>query len=516
MTRTRRSGYDGGAARDALWETVVGEGGIGQIRLRTFRAEDATFADALCEEAGRLDVVHAPASAMDTTSPWFVAERDASPFGLLCLKDDGLVDALFVPQASEADLDGALIALCRVAAQRGLTHLSTRHREELAALFHRAGFQLSDTQDRRRILSIDLTAPVPHNRLTFGDEEAQAAADAVRSGYWAQGPRVKQLEELLVREAGGGHAVCVASGLGALRLALRALGVGPGDAVIVPAYSCVALANAVLAIGAEPIPVDVRADDWNLDPDRVREAVRVRAAKAVIAVNTFGCPADIDALRDAAQAPVIEDCAHAFGGAPGGQALGTRGDLAVLSFYATKLVGAGEGGAVLTRRDDAAEFITQWRDYTNQEPDPTRLNDKMTDIEAAIACCQMQRLPELLAARAALAARYNELLENAARRGLVGLPSRRTGRVWYRYVVELKCDVAPVAAAMATAGVQAVRPVLDWRGAGETASPAADAAYTRLLSLPLYPLLSHWEQTRAADALLDALGDTTGEHASLS
>src|SRR5580765_1787737 len=169
---------------------------------------------------------------------------------------------------------------------------------------------------------------VPHKRLTFGEAEARAAAEAVASGQWSGGPRVQALERGLSGRAGRAHAIGVASGLAALRLGLKALGVARGDEVIVPAYSCVALANAPLALGASPIVADV-ADDWNLDP-RAVAAVRTSRTRAVIAVNTFGVPADLASLRRLG-VPVIEDCAHGFGLAVADGVLGGRGDLAALS-----------------------------------------------------------------------------------------------------------------------------------------------------------------------------------------
>src|SRR6266853_689704 len=128
---------------------------------------------------------------------------------------------------------------------------------------------------------------IPHNRLTFGDTECDAVLRAVRSGQWAQGPRVQELETALARLGGVQHAVCVACGFAALRLTLGALGVRTGDSVLVPAYSCVALANAALAWGATPIPVDVDAVHWNIEPAQCRLHIASSRARATIAINTF-------------------------------------------------------------------------------------------------------------------------------------------------------------------------------------------------------------------------------------
>ena len=341
---------------------------------------------------------------------------------------------------------------------------------------------------------------VPHNRLTFGEAEARAAAEAVASGQWSGGPRVQALEHGLSGRAGRAHAIGVASGLAALRLGLKALGVAPGDEVIVPAYSCVALANAPLALGASPIVADV-ADDWNLDP-RAAVAVRTSRTRAVIAVNTFGAPADVTSLRRLG-VPVIEDCAHGFGLTVADGVLGGRGDLAALSFHATKLLGAGEGGAVVTDLADVAEVVRAWRDYGDEPPDGTRLNDKLSDVHAAIAACQLERLDEMIAARQARAQRYQTRLSpTAQRRGAFRLPAWPASRVWYRYAIELSERTAvDVVDGMRRRGIGAAHPVTDWRPAGGPPCPVADHAYARVVSLPLYPTLSEDEQERVCEAL---------------
>lgn len=346
---------------------------------------------------------------------------------------------------------------------------------------------------------------VPHNRLTFGEAEARAAADAVASGQWAGGPRVQALEVALARRARRAHAVGVASGLSALRLGLKALGVERGDEVIVPAYACVALANAALALGASPIAAEVGAD-WNVDP-RAVAAVRTSRTRAVIAVNTFGVAADVASLGRTGLS-VIEDCAHGFGLAVADGVMGGRADLAVLSFHATKLIGAGEGGAVVTDRAEAAEVVRTWRDYGDEPPDGTRLNDKLSDVHAAIAGCQLERLEAMIAAREARAQRYEARLATVAQRtGAFRLPAGPAPRVWYRYAIELtERDAADVVDALRQRGIGAARPVTDWRPAGGRACPTADRAYARLVSLPLYPTLRDDEQERVCDALEVVLG----------
>jgi dTDP-4-amino-4,6-dideoxygalactose transaminase len=290
------------------------------------------------------------------------------------------------------------------------------------------------------------------------------------------------------------YCVCVASGLSALRLALGALGVTQGARVLVPAYSCVALANACLSWGAEPVPVDIESDTWNLDARRCREAVSEVGAKAVIAVNTFGAPADLTYGQNT-RIPIIEDCAHAFGLDVDGRPLGGRSEIGILSFYATKLLGGGEGGAVLTNRADVFEFVNSARDYSDKLPDAHRMNDKMSDVEASLVLAQLERLPEMVAKREALALRYIDLLSSAPSGTLFRLPPRDEKRIWYRFVVEvLSGDAQQFVEELRQEGVDAALPVNDWRLPGGPVAQTADRVYRRLLSLPLYPILTEDEQ----------------------
>jgi perosamine synthetase len=339
---------------------------------------------------------------------------------------------------------------------------------------------------------------VPHNRLTHSRAEEEAAARCVAGGQWALGPLVERLESKLGESTHGRHAVGVASGLAALRLALRAVGVSAGDRVLVPAYSCVALADAVLACDAVPIAVEVDPDRYNLDVAAGQRAVQQHRPKAAILVHTFGAAAPVEAARSWG-IPIIEDCAHAFGV----DRLGALGNLSVLSFYATKLVGAGEGGAVLTDSPAIADWLRAERDYADRTAAKERTNDKLTAMAAALAICQLDRLPDLIARRQALAARYRQRLA-AFSAGRFRLPAVES-RIWYRYVVELHTrSAAEVARALTPLGVRAEEPVWDWR-TDRAAQPVASRAYTHALSLPLYPTLTFSEQDQVVAALEEVL-----------
>src|SRR5437899_6782429 len=304
-------------------------------------------------------------------------------------------------------------------------------------------------------------AEVPHNRVTLGEPEYEAVSRTVRSGQWAQGPRVEELERVLAQVAGVGYAVCVGSGLAALRLSLGALHVGSDDHVLVPAYACVALANAALSWGAAPVPVDIEVEKWTINLEESRRQLKTCRPKAGIAVNTFGVPVAIEKIEGLAW---IEDCAHAFGSEVAGKALGARAEVGVLSFYATKLIGGGEGGAVLTNSSRVAEFVKSERDYGDQPADPHRMNDKMSDLEASLVLAQLERLPNMLVARAALAERYLERLSETANSGVFRLPLKGTQRIWYRFAVEmLHVPAETVVNDLRPLGIHAAIPVTDWR-----------------------------------------------------
>jgi len=307
---------------------------------------------------------------------------------------------------------------------------------------------------------------------------------------------------VLARMAGVEHAVCVASGFSALRLSLGALGIQSSDTVVIPAYCCVALANAALPWGATPVPADIELGSWNADPQAFRKAIVEVRPPAVIAVNTFGLPCEINSLLSSG-VPVIEDCAHAFGLKVGEKWLGSRSQIGVLSFYATKLIGGGEGGAVLTNSGEIADFVKSSRDYGDQPAVAYRMNDKMNDLEASLVLTQLKRLPEFISAREAIAERYLKRLSVKWLDRIFHLPTNRKPRVWYRFVVEMLATPAEtVVAQLQREGVQAAIPVHDWRSPGRPKTPVADRAYRNLVSLPLYPSLTGDEQDFVIDAFL--------------
>jgi len=343
---------------------------------------------------------------------------------------------------------------------------------------------------------------IPHSRPFLGTEEVEAVSRVIESRHIAQGSEVENLEKEWAAATGTHAAVCVGSGLAGLRLALHSVGVNAGREVIVPAYSCIAVLNAVLALGANPVLADIERDRWTLDAASAAQQRTSRSA-AIIAVHLFGMPAAIDALRDLGL-PIIEDCAHGIGGRIDGRPFGSAGVASVGSFYATKFIAGGEGGAVASNDEALLARIRAARNPSDQAPNGLHLNDKMTDIEAAIVRVQVGRLGWMRKERERRARRYSELLADVAKRGLLVLPDDIDGRVWYRYAVRLTSHLAmDIAQKMQSAGVFADTPVWDLRPVVTWSKQLRESnhAFDRILSLPLYPDLSDDDQDRVADTL---------------
>jgi dTDP-4-amino-4,6-dideoxygalactose transaminase len=276
--------------------------------------------------------------------------------------------------------------------------------------------------------------------------------------------------------------------------------------VIVPAYSCVALMNAVLALGAAPILADVDPERGTLDPDDVRRRVG-RRSRAVVAVHLFGLSAPVAELA-ALGPPVIEDCAHGAGGRVGAGPQGGAGSANFSSFYATKLVAGGEGGIVGTRDPVVAERVREMREYADRDPNPTRLNSKLSDLAASVTRAQLTRLPEILTRREAVARAYIRDLERLREAGALELPPSEPGRVWYRFAVRLCVErAAPVVERLRRRGIGVEQPVWDCRGTPiwKNDCPGASSAFDRIISLPLYPHLGEIARRTVCHALEEVL-----------
>jgi perosamine synthetase len=248
--------------------------------------------------------------------------------------------------------------------------------------------------------------------------EFRSLLDAFISGWISsKGPYVQKFEEDFSRFVGVRHGVAVSNGTVALHLALVALGIGPGDEVIVPDLTFAATINAVLYCGATPVIVDVDRQTWCMALGSVKRASTAQT-KAIIPVHLYGRPAEIGPITDFARSrgiAVVEDCAEAHGARYGGRVVGQFGDVACFSFYANKIVTTGEGGMCLTDSEDLAKSLRVLRDH-GMSPDRSYwhervgYNYRMTNLQAAIGQSQLWRVNEVLQRNAGIAALYHEAL----------------------------------------------------------------------------------------------------------
>lgn len=263
-------------------------------------------------------------------------------------------------------------------------------------------------------------ADIPLSAPDLRGREAEYLARCIADNWVSSaGPFVGEIEARVAALAGTAHAVATCNGTAALHLALLAVGVGPGDRVILPDWTFVATANAVRHAGAEPIFVDVTEETWTLDPALVAELLCQpdHGVTAVIAVDALGHPADMDELLeicDQADVRLIEDAAGAIGARYKDRPAGGLGEIGVFSFNGNKTVTAGGGGMMVTDRADWAEaarhLSTQARSSADYTHDRIGFNYRMTNVNAAVGLAQIERLDEMIAAKRAIAARYDAVL----------------------------------------------------------------------------------------------------------
>jgi perosamine synthetase len=342
---------------------------------------------------------------------------------------------------------------------------------------------------------------IPHSRPSITEQDVERVAAVVRSGQLAQGPEVAALERELAARLGVEAAAVVGSGTAALELALRALDVGPGHDVLIPSYVCDALHHAVTRCGAHPVLVDADPSTLSLSAKEAEARLTPRT-RAVVVPHAFGLAVDLAPFL-ALGVPVIEDCAQALGAEVGGRPAGSAGVLGVCSFYATKMVAAGEGGAVVGPARLVAR-VRDARDYDEREALTPRMNAKLTDMQAALARSQLARLDAFVARRRAIAARYRARLARADCRVP---PDADRAHVYHRFVIALERDPVNVQAALASRGIAARRPVFRplHRALGLQGFPEAERLWSSALSIPCYPRLTDGDIDEVADALLGAL-----------
>ncbi len=358
--------------------------------------------------------------------------------------------------------------------------------------------------------------------------ELRRRLDAVLAhGQFILGPEVAELEAALAAFCGAAHCVAVSSGTDALQIALMAEGIGPGDAVFLPAFTYTATAEVPLLLGATPVFVDVDPRTFQIDPAHLAARIAAVAAagrlrpRAVIGVDLFGQPADWPALRAIAARHglfTLDDLAQSFGATLGGRPLGAMADATATSFFPSKPLGAyGDGGALFTESADRAALFRSLRTHgegaTRYEVLRTGMNGRLDTLQAAVLLAKLPVFREELAARERIAAFYDQHLRN-----LVETPARvrDSTSAWAIYAVLLRdaAERAHVQEALRAAGVPTAiyypRPLHRqpaYRDAHDgSALPVSEALAERILALPIHPDLTEADTARVCAAMAAALG----------
>ncbi len=290
-------------------------------------------------------------------------------------------------------------------------------------------------------------AVIPVSEPSLKGNELRYVTECVESNWISSaGPFVKRFEEQFAAAAGCEFGVACCSGTTALHLALAALGIGPGDEVLLPTFTMVATASAVHYVGATAVLIDAEPETWNLDVGQIEAKITPRT-KAIIVVHTYGHPADMDAVMAIARRHnlyVVEDAAEAHGAQYQGRPVGSLGDVACFSFYANKIITTGEGGMVTSNNREIAAMARRLRDHAFSDErhfwhQYRGFSYRMTSLQAAIGLAQTERLGELVEQRRNNAALYRECLNGVP--GL-SLPQERPGirNVFWMYGLMIEDD----------------------------------------------------------------------------
>jgi perosamine synthetase len=370
---------------------------------------------------------------------------------------------------------------------------------------------------------------IPLSAPDITQAEIDAVTAVLRTPHLSLGPELGAFEAELAAYHQVRNAIAVSSGTAGLHLSLLVLGIGPGDEVIIPSFAFIAVANAVLQVGATPVFADIDPVTLNLDPAAVEAAVTLRT-RALLVVHTFGVPANMAALQSIAHRyglKIVEDACEAIGAVVGDgitrRPAGSFGDLAVLGFYPNKQMTTGEGGAVLANSPPHAARLRSLRNQgrvagagwlDHGEPG---FNYRLSELACALGRAQFARIEEMLACRQAAAERYNDMLSkmNGLELPPTNLPNLRIS--WFVYVVRLpeKMNRDRIQAALAARGIATGRyfaPIhlqLAWRSrrSGAVPLPVTESIAHRTLALPFFNRITSHQQQEVCAALFNLVAE---------
>jgi perosamine synthetase len=367
---------------------------------------------------------------------------------------------------------------------------------------------------------------IPLSRPWLDEREEELVLEVLRSGRLSLGPWIDRFEEQVAERVGAPFAAALSSGTAGLHLLCKIAGLGAGDEVITSPLSFAASANCFILEGATPVFADVDPVTLNLDPAAVEAAVTERT-RAIVAVDMFGLPCELDELRAVAERhglTLIEDACESLGAEYRGRPLGAHGPAAVFAFYPNKQMATGEGGVVTTHSEEEWQLLRSLRNQGRSYDGAggwfhhvrLGMNYRWTDVQAAIGLAQLEKLDRILELRAAAAQRYGELLD-----AVDGVEAPTAGdsdhvRSWFVYVVKLDpgLERAPVMDALRSEGIATaeyvpcihLQPYMRERyGFAEGLCPVAEETATRTLALPFFTQIDSGDQERVVDVLNSAL-----------
>lgn len=367
---------------------------------------------------------------------------------------------------------------------------------------------------------------IPYGKQTIEQDDIQAVVDVLQSDFLTTGPKIAEFEQTVADYVGAKYAVAISNGTSALHAACFAAGIGPGDEVITTPLTFAASANCVLYCGGTPVFADVDPKTYNIGPEDIRRKITDRT-KAIIAVHLAGQPCDMDAIHSIAREHgliVIEDGAHALGSVYKGKKVGSMSDMTTFSFHPVKPITTGEGGMIVTDKEDFYKKMVLFRSHgiTRDDSMMTRndgpwfyqqfdlgYNYRITDIQCALGCSQMKKLDRFLARRKEIVARYNEAFADCDNI-ITPYQLSDTESGWHLYIVQVKnCDRRQVFEAMREKGIGVnvhyipvyMHPYYQEHGYENVHCANAEEIYSHIISLPLYPGLTSEQQDYVIDTL---------------
>jgi perosamine synthetase len=377
---------------------------------------------------------------------------------------------------------------------------------------------------------------IPYGRQIIDDKDIQEVVEVLRSDWLTTGPKVTEFEGVFSRYVGGKYAVAVSSGTAALHAAMFALGIGPGDEVIVPTMTFAASANCIVYQGGTPVFVDVAADTLLIDPKDVERNITPQT-KAIIAVDYAGQPCDYDTLKEIAERyhlSLVADACHSLGATYRGRSVGSLADLSVFSFHPVKHITTGEGGMITTDEEKYAKRLRIFRnhgitsDHWQREAQGSWFyemadlgyNYRITDFQCALGMSQLQKLPCWLERRQEIARQYDEALAGIKGIKLLAVKSG-VRHAYHLYVIRVNKDETGFdrksffqALRSRDIGVNVhyipVHLHQYYQNNYQTKRglcPVAEEAYEEIISLPIFPMMSNAEIKKIIQIIRETIDD---------